>query len=305
MQRRPERISSLNVERGLYVLRYLDASATDHPVIFVRSSPGCDDLVDVIAAPGEAVGRLSSPGAIAVIVAKQPATLQITAQAATANGSLNAEVSLEPLARKNEVASERAAPATQVEPAAPIMRDAAVQAEAGAVWSRADGESGLGVLAHVSRRGDVASTEAVWVGGPEAPAPIEGLALDCPASVGSIRYQVLAAGDSRWSDWLTNGVFGGSRGRAKPLTGLRIRLDSADGSSASLNGEALFLGSAIIRKDGVDLEFRSAAGLDPLVGLKLSIARQVPAAMPGPGNISTAPQHGRVRVFKASSRRTG
>lgn len=305
MQRRPERISSLNVESGLYVLRYLDGSATDHPVIFVRSSPGCDDLVDIIAVPGEVVGRLASPGAIAVIVAKQPATVQITAQAASANGSLNAEVSLEPLTRGRDGAAkapERTAVSAQASIAEPV---ASARNEGDEIWSRADGASGLGLLAHVSRRGDVASSDAVWIGGPDAPAPIEGVALDCPASLGSVRYQVLAAGDTRWSDWLTNGVFGGSRGRAKPLTGVRIRFDPAEGSSASLNGEALFLGSAIIRKDGLDLEFRSAAGLDPLVGLKLSIARQVPAAMPGPGNISTAPQHGRVRVFKASSRRTG
>ncbi len=318
MQRKPERISSLNVERGLYVLRYVGASDGAGPTIFVRSSPGQEDSLTVVPAPGEPAGCLAGPGSISVIVADQPLTLQLTARAVSPTGSLVADLRLEPLAAVlaerssssfagSEAAAQSAQPPRSAEPLPTpkpaIGRPSAFESHRGPDSSF--GEDGLRILAHVARRGDIVEAEGRWIAGPDAPAPVEGLAVDCPASIGDLRYQVLAASDTRWSDWLSSGGFGGSRGRATALVGVRLRLVPAAGSNVSLGGEALFLGSAIIRKDGHELEFRSAAGLDPLLGIRLEIKRETEIREPRPNVASVVPPSGRVRVFRASGRRSG
>jgi hypothetical protein len=132
------------------------------------------------------------------------------------------------------------------------------------------------------------------------------VSLQCAPHIGGIQYQVMISGDSRWSDWLADGSFGGSRGRAKPLTGVRIRFVPASGNDVTLEGEALFLGSAIVSREGHEIEFRSAAGLDPLVGIRLRLKRASPVAANRPGVVAAGAPSGRVRVFKASSvRRSG
>ena len=292
MQRRPEKISSLEVDRGLYVLRYAGAATADAPVIYVRPSPGSDDHITIIAVPGEPAGRLSAPGGLSVIVVEEDAILQITAQATSVGGSLQAEVRLEPL-------HQTAAPPVVALPRPVAAAPPPIEQSFGATKD-------FRVLAHVSRRGDVEGDEGAWIGGPDAPAPIEGVSLQCAPHIGAVQYQVMISGDSRWSDWLADGSFGGSRGRAKPLTGMRIRFAPAGGNDVTIEGEALFLGSAIVSREGHEIEFRSAAGLDPLVGIRLRLKRASPAAATRPGVVAAGVPSGRVRVFKASSvRRSG
>ena len=283
MQRRPEKISSLEVDRGLYVIRYTGAPGNEPPVMFVRPSPGSDGLITVVGYPGDEVGRLASPGSLAILVVDAPATVQITAQASSAGGSLDAELQLEPVRRtESRVAVAKPEP---VASGAPSL-----------------GREFAGI-AHVSRIGDVELVDSLWIGGPDAPAPIEALGLRCAPQAGSVHYQVLVSGAARWSEWLSDGALGGSRGRARPLTGVRIRFAPASGSEATLDGEALFLGSALVRKEGPELEFVSSAGVDPLVGIKLGLKRRLPQSIARPGIAAASSPSGRVRVFKASSSR--
>ena len=272
-------MSSLEVERGLYVLRYGGVPGSDSPVIYVRASPGSEDGITMIAFPGEPSGKLAAPGSLMVIVVEEAATLQITAQARAPGGTLQAEVRLEPLQKDVTVEERAVAPA-------PLHAGDDLQ-----------------VLAHVARRGDVTIEDDVWIGGPDAPAPIEGLAMRCAEAVGDLRYQVLAAGDTRWSDWLSAGEFAGSRGKARPLTGVRLRLAPREGANVTLNVEALFLGSTVIRKEGLDVELRSSAGMDPLVGLRIGLKAHQIAPVLKPSVVATGVPTGRVRVFKASAGR--
>ena len=162
----------------------------------------------------------------------------------------------------------------------------------------------LAMLAHLARVGDVTVGEGDWVGGPAAPAPVEGIAVRCSPNLGALDYQVMAVGEGRWSDWTSAGAFAGSRGRAKALVGVRLRLHAA--VDAVIEGEALFLGSVIVRKQGLDLEFRSSAGNDPLVGLRIGIRKNLPATTLKPTGFDGKQGTGRVRVFRASAaRRSG
>ena len=78
------------------------------------------------------------------------------------------------------------------------------------------------------------------------------------------------------------------------MTGLRLKVVGAASLGFELEGEALFLGAAILRGRGPDLEFVSAGGLDPLVGLRLRLI-QLPTVKAIP-DASKAP---RVRVFRS------
>ena len=306
MQARPERISSLNVERGLYVLRYLPAAGNDHPTIFIRPSPGDESGLTFIPFPGEPADRLAAPGSLVVVLVPQPATMHVTARAASATGSLHAELRLDPLKPGASLdATRQSAPLAAPQSPAVTMR-APVATSPAAVDAPATDT--LRLRAHIAYRGNVLAPAGAWIGGPDAPSPIEGLAVDCPAALGDVVCQVMVAGEQRWSDWLTRGTFGGSRGRATPLTGLRLRFLPAPGVEATLDAEALFLGSAIIRRQGNDIELRSAAGSDPLLGVRLTLWQRTTAPAPRADilpqpPIPPVPPGGRVRVFRASGRR--
>lgn len=123
--------------------------------------------------------------------------------------------------------------------------------------------SGMEVLAHVSRRGDVRGREGDWVGDPTGQCWVEGLALIAPGTAG-VEYRVLGAEGE--GDWHANGHFAGSRGRSRPLLGLAVR---APAGSPALAVEAVFASGhrAGPANDGSLL--RSPRQGDPLVAFRV------------------------------------
>jgi hypothetical protein len=128
-------------------------------------------------------------------------------------------------------------------------------------------------VCHVARRGDVVGKSGGWVGGPDSPAVIEGVTLNWAAPAGvALTCQALVEGaDGRWSAWTMTGEFAGSRGRGRPVLGLRVRLAGTEASQYRLSGEAVFLGCPVVAEAGAQLEFTSYSNADPLVGLKLEL----------------------------------
>ncbi len=96
---------------------------------------------------------------------------------------------------------------------------------------------------------------------------------------GPVEAQVLSieGADRRWSGWAAAGTFVGSRGRGRPLIGLRLRMGGYPNRGAELAVDAMFLGSPIVQKQGAEVELVGPFGVDPLVGLRV---RQVEAARP-------------------------
>lgn len=243
-----------------------------------------------MAAPGLAEDRLALGEAL-VVQAQGRAALQITVQASIAGGSLNATMQLEPLL---------GAGAAQPQPPMPLPpRSTALPA----------GGMPLQVMAHVARRGDVRAALGDWISGPSAPAPIEGLQIvgDLPTGL-SFECQVAITGETRWTDWTPTTQFSGTRGRAKALVGVRFRLGGTISKERMIEGEALFLGSSVMRKMGPEIEFRSFAGNDPLIGLRLNLkdavrrpSQAVAASRNEPNGRAAS---GRVRIFRSADRVT-
>lgn len=127
-------------------------------------------------------------------------------------------------------------------------------------------EAPLTLLAHVAMRGDLRLTEGEWAGGPQSPAPIEGLAV-----LGEPALEIQTAQASRpliWSDWRPAADFSGTRGRRLTLGGVRLRLRNSN--RATLTADALFLGAAVSSKRGSEIEFVGAGPTDPLVGFRIA-----------------------------------
>jgi hypothetical protein len=280
-----ERTSSVGVATGLHVLRYLSAGRPAAPVVLVRPSIGSENSLRLIPAPGQSENSLT-PGCLMVVSAERPATLQITVRPSVPGGSLEAKVQLEALS------ADAAAETNQPQPV--LTSAPSVDAP----------ESPLGFLAHVARRGDVRQPLGHWICGPEAPAPIEGVQITGLAGRDiALEHRVWIAGEQQWTPWRRGEEYAGSRGRARPLVAVHFRLTGAAASRYRLQAEALFLGSAVMRKTGAEAELRSAAGLDPLVGLKVQIEEQLAVeARPTTADkqVLDGEAKTRVRVFRAT-----
>jgi hypothetical protein len=256
-------------------------------VAIARPARGSEPFVEIISAPGVVAGFLARPGDCAVVRAEQGC--QVSIRLTSGDDAAVPEVSftLEPLSGLSGAQVERVDAVTA--PTQPT--DAAA--------------SKFRLRGHLSRRGDVEAEAGVWVGGPSAPAAIEGLEIVGPLPNGvSVEFQPLVATrPQRWLDWAPQGVFAGTRGRALSLSGLRIRLTGFAAERFTLAADALFLGSPVISKRGREIELVSSAGADPLVGLRLDILSE-PAAL----EAADATSHfasgtraeSRVRVFRAA-----
>ncbi len=330
-----ERVAILPVESGLFALRYAAAGSSVAPRVFVRVSPSSESSVQLVAAPGREVGLLSRVGDSLVVVASSSSTLHVTLSTDAAEGGLDAKIRLEKLmsagARPENAEALRTGEkavgilqfdgAADVEGAAGMDGEEATDVAGPAVGQAFDGGGPLAFrcLAHVARRGDQVVASGDWIGGPTTPMRIEGLQLEWSPPPGlQIYYQVLVAGArGRWSAWVSENAFAGSRGRALSLAGVRFRLEGARAREFEIRAEAIILGSAIESEAGAAVEFVSRTGNDPLVGLKVSIVRrgrelsEEPAmntgdkmggsnsAALGVGDDVEAKRPGRVRIFNA------
>src|ERR1700712_4858371 len=84
------------------------------------------------------------------------------------------------------------------------------------------------IAAHIQARGDVVARLGDWIGEPGSQRWIEGFAVAPRGDVqpDEIEYQAVL-GRGWGSPWAEGGRFGGSRGMALPILGLRVRLRGA------------------------------------------------------------------------------
>lgn len=287
-----ERVTSVPLEMGLYVLRYVQASsAYGAPHVFVRPSPGSEGVVSVISPPGSEPGSIPAPGGCVVVRAERSSSLHITIHSRQANGGTDAELRLESLGGERE--ENEFAQGAMLPPATQVSTPR------------------LEVVGHVSRRGDVKVEEGRWVAGPDSPAPIEGLEMRVGGQVGglALEYQVQIGGPGgAWTAWMTGG-YAGTRGQSRPLLGARVRLVGPSASQFQIEAEALFLGATVKRHKGQAIEMISGSGVDPLVGLKFTVNSPASAvSAPALPHSSTSPNAdptfvGRVRVFRSAGLR--
>ncbi|WP_294532845.1 hypothetical protein [uncultured Rhodoblastus sp.] len=296
-----EREATVNVDRGLYLLRYESGAASGaSPVSVALPASGSEPFIEVISAPGIVTGFLSRPGECLVVRAERSGLLSIKIRRQSPSASLDASFRLEPVFIADAAVSTFAAPNGGSAIAAPLAQSFAQP------LSRAGGAAKFKLLAHVSRRGDVEVGAGEWVAGPQAPAAIEGIELRAAWASGlGIEVQPLVASNPpRWLDWAPAGVFAGSRGRSLALAGLRLRLVGDEAPRFLLSVDALFLGSPIVSRRGREIELVGAAAGDPLVGLRIDMAPEA-VSVAGDGfareaAFSPLRSEPRVRVFRAA-----
>ena len=263
-----ERISSLTLASGLHVFRYVSFNGAGVPAVARMMASGSD--VAMLDMPGRDGGVLRQPGDCLVLRAERPCEVRVGLNRGARESSLDASFRLEPLALAPAVATPRPSAA------APVS-----------------------FVAHLANIGDAAFTQGVWAGGPDRPAIVEGLQIVAEAGAAPLEMQVLAGSrPPRWSEWVGPGQFAGTRGHNLPLIGVRLRL-KPEAAGVEIVAEALFLGALVAAQRGRQIEFVSASGVDPLVGLKIAVlpARDSVVSIDAPNRDS------RVRVFRASAGR--
>ncbi len=268
----------MNVAKGLFILRYVSSDAQGAPPrIVVKPSAGTN--VELITEDFSASGVMSAPGEAIVVRASEAGSLDV-AIGDGMTAQRHAHLVFERIAATSAILRSNVADA-------PFSRHQPYEALSPSIE----------ILAHVARRGDVVVTGGEWISGPQFPLAIEGLQLvwrDRPAdvdltieAVNSVRGRRQALGS------VTSGKFVGTRGMAAPLTVLSLALTGAQAARYSLQCEALFLGAQIQRRSGTSVNLSGPTGLEPLVGLCLSI---VPIAL---GDVA---EPSRVRSFVAPQR---
>lgn len=122
---RGERVVTIPVAPGIFVLRYMAAGASVPPHLFLRTSPASENSVALIFAPGAESGVLAAPGAYALVVAERSGRVQLTIVGAPGEDD-GAEIKIEPLGKVIEAATpslgDAIEPARREEPIEPQAR---------------------------------------------------------------------------------------------------------------------------------------------------------------------------------------
>ena len=274
----------LNVERGLFVVRY--ATAEDEsapPTIRLLPQAASRDTLRFVLHPDESEPALYNPGGCLVMRAEAPGRLAIDIQATHQRGSVAATVRIEPLLSTSPMVS---APSGWREPAA-------------------DFNPSLQIVGHVASRGDVSVPADAWLAGPTAPARIEGFKIDWPGKPDDleVRYAVKtgsAKGD--FSRMTGLGTFVGSRGRSSPILGLVLETAGAAASRYQIAADMIFLGAPVQRIRGARIQGSGPTGREPLVGLRLSVEQRQQSVERrlGESRPSAPRPPERVRIFRSN-----
>lgn len=249
----------LVVPKGLFLLRYVSSpDGVDAPEISVTVPAGSDieliDAADSFAGRGEAL--LGMPGDAVVLRCGREGPVFITVLSSGKRSRRQAHVGLE-----------------RVTNASRHLEDSVAHAAPHAVG--VEPEELVEIRAHVANRGDVTAKGGQWICGPQFPMAIEGIALNLAHSLRGLDIVTTASISERGrirSAPSSSGRFVGTRGRAAPLVGLSFTLTGPLASHYMMSCEALFLGAAIVSRAGTTVELKGPTGLEPLVGLRLSLA---------------------------------
>lgn len=286
-----ERSHTMVVDEGSYLLRYVSTGTPNFPpAVRVKASQKDNKQISLVPVTG---GRnMQSPGDCMLVHVTQTSAIDLTVFNKP-TGSLEAELRLE------RISGSEGVPKKTIVKAAP-------QSET--VIDRPT-EVNLDILAHVAHRGDVLHSQGEWICGPECPMQIEGIEIrwpSAPAGVG-LSYEVSTSIRGReWSSEKKAGQFAGSRGKAKPLVALKLRLTGPNAHRYTLVADALFLSCQIDSRSGQEISFGGPSGREPLVGLRVSVAAQRHSSQSDemtrkPGSkagMLVTKQIGKVRVYR-------
>jgi hypothetical protein len=252
-----EQKKSLEVSRGLYLIRYDSAEdASNSPQVVISPEGWAPSELQLIISPDADGPVLGSPGGCLVARVMRAGQIKVSIVPRQPQGSTAAKVQLVPLS--DDLLSRRQSAPIDV--------------------------SRIKVLGHLAGVGDVRVACNEWLGGPSAPSRIEGIAIeipDLPSSV-RIRYAVRKGGARpAATPMIDAGAFAGTRGRAVPLLGATFEISGAGAPQYDIAAEALFLGSPVMRVSGQQVVVTGPTGREPLVGLRIRITEAGQAVAAG------------------------
>jgi len=254
----------LNLNRGLFLIRYAAADDKLHPpIVRVAAAPASKKDISFFLHPDHQEAVLWQPDTCLVVRAKAPGQLAVEVEPLQSGGSIAATVRLEPLNQGTEVLEE----AWEAEPEYDQLFDTA----------------NLRILGHVATLGDVEVGASEWIAGPSAPLRIEGFSILWPNKPSDldIRYAVKTARAHTASGRVMElGSFAGTRQEAMPIVGLTLQVDGPAAADFQFVTEAVFLGSPIKRLVGKRIVTTGPTGREPLVGLRLSLEKADQMARP-------------------------
>lgn len=255
------------IEPGLYVARYTKSAVEQSaPIVELKAEEPAPPGFAIVSVPGKPLNLLADVGDAAVILAPARGELCIVAYARTPRGPVDATVTLEPLGKNVRAA---------VRDNSPVEQDLAESvAQPAQSWPL-----DIDVLGHVAGRGDVWVKGGEWIAGPQDPARIEGLSIDIAPQPNApdLVYGVIRASrdnpaaSRQVEKMLPAGSFAGSRGRATPVTGLKLQLRGRSRATHVIVAQVLFLGAPPMKKQGADLNFLGPTGREPIIGLAISV----------------------------------
>ncbi len=252
----------LRVSRGLFVFRYVSSrGGIEAPEVMVSPAPG--PAVEIISADNSSRPILCAPGDAVVIRAEQDASILATVMPVRPGSSRDAQFVFERIVQSPSLSAP--------------SRDlwfAPTQQQPRAITSP-------GILAHVARRGDVTISPGEWVCGPQLPMVIEGLQVMWPNRPSDVDIQIGCSINARGRRSFVpspSGTFVGTRGKAAPIVSVSLSLVGHRASTYRLSCEALFLGAQVQMQEGLSVDFSGPSGLEPLVGLRISVLDAVSAA---------------------------
>jgi hypothetical protein len=242
-------VKTVEVANGLFIVRYVSADdAFEPPIVILSLDLSQAQDAKFFLHPDAQEPILWQPGSSLIMRTVRPVKIQIEVTPRRRAGSIAANVKVERL--------------TQGEPIN--------EPEAAATFDF----SGLRLMGHVAGRGDVFASLNEWIAGPAAPSRVEGISLAWlkrPPDF-DIRYSVkVGQSGATPSQMMDIGSFGGSRGRAIPLTGVTFELSGEASSNYRLCVEAGFLASPIMREIGKRVVLSGPTGREPLVGLRMNL----------------------------------
>jgi len=270
----------VEVDRGLFLFRYVASPARLAPTVTVACEHGSERRVALLSPPGYPTGTLAHPGDALVVQAHQPAKLSVQVRPSVPKGSMEADVSIERLGRLAERDEDAQRPEEQ--------RDGS------------NTTSVLEFLAHVARVGDIHVPAGQWIAGPESPARIEGLAVKWrgrPPDL-DLKYAVSIGRTSSLMRANGDGSFVGTRGQARPLTEVRFELGGRAAEDYEFVIEGLFQGGTPVRAEGRSISLSGPSGREALVGLRVRLVDVSAQAEVAAKKFDSG--SGRVRVFRSS-----
>ncbi len=293
---------TLRVSKGLFVLRYVSSKANSGaPSVSVVAKPGSG--VDVITQDGSGSGFLNGVGEAIVVRASRDSFIHVNVMPLRPGASQDAHLQLERISSS---------------PAGVEGGDAEHDAFVAPSYL-ASVSPKLEIVAHVAMRGDMAVAAGEWLCGPKLPMAIEGLRLNWlnkPATADIITTGTILSRGKMDLPAAATGSFIGTRGKSTPLVGLNLTIVGPRADDFTLTCEALFLGSSLYSQQGGSIDVCGPTGLEPLVGLRLSLNSVAESLSPGysenartgtvsvpdaPARMPELPvnvQNGRVRVFR-------